>query len=47
MTETCLFCQGKIQDQGLGFYEHVEHHPSCNYQWRFWQQEIVHDHGGA
>ena len=46
MTETCLFCEDEITDQGLGFYDHVEARPDCNYLWSHWKTEIPNDHGG-
>lgn len=43
----CLFCGEEIGDQGLGFYDHVETHPACEFRWKHWMIEIPKDHGGA
>lgn len=47
MVERCFFCEGRIQDQGLGFYQHVANHPVCDHLWTHWKREIPHDHGGG
>lgn len=43
----CLFCGDEIPDAGLGFYDHVDTHPSCEFRWKDWMVEIPKDHGGA
>lgn len=43
----CLFCGEEISDAGLGFYDHIETHPTCEFRWEDWMIEIPKDHGGA
>ncbi len=47
VTERCLFCADEIENQGLGFYDHVDTSPSCDFMWESWMDEIPKDHGGA
>lgn len=46
-TTVCLFCHEPIPDQGLGFYQHVQDNPACDFAWHDWMEEIPKDHGGA
>ncbi len=46
-TAVCMFCHQPIPDQGLGFYQHVENNPACDFAWHDWMEEIPKDHGGA
>lgn len=43
----CLFCGDSIPDSGLGFYDHVDTAPACEFRWKDWMEEIPKDHGGA